>query len=145
MFSVFAWYFLSLQGRVSRQEFRLGCLALLTVNALLFRIFYRFTVPSAIFYHGDNAPDVNHLLRWPVLVAIAIVIWPLIAVFVKRLHDLNVSGWWMLVTLAIPLLSRAINVNAWTIFLSIALFLSFMPGAVGDNRFGRNPLARTEL
>jgi hypothetical protein len=51
----------------------------------------------------------------------------------------------MLVTLAIPLLSRAINVNAWTIFLSIALFLSFMPGAVGDNRFGRNPLARTEL
>lgn len=143
MYSVFAWYFLSLQGRVSRQEFRLGYLGLLIVNAMLVRIVYRITVPPVIYYHGSNAPDVNLLLRGPVLLAIAIVIWPLIAVFVKRLHDLDVSGWWMLATLAIPLVSRAVNVNAWTIFLLIAVFLSFVPGAAGDNRFGRSPLANS--
>ena len=141
MFSVFAWYFLSLRGRVSRQEFRLGCLGLLILNALLVRIVYRITVPPVTFYYGRY--EVDHLLRWPVLVALVIVIWPLIAVFVKRLHDLNVSGWWMLAALAIPPLSKAININTWNSFLLIVVLLSFIPGAAGSNRFGHDPLAHT--
>lgn len=47
---------------------------------------------------------------------------------IRRLHDLDKSGWFMLVTL-IPFVNL--------IFL---LYLWFMPGTVGYNRFGADPL-----
>jgi uncharacterized membrane protein YhaH (DUF805 family) len=143
MFSMFTWYFLSLHGRVSRQEFRLGYLGLVILNGLLVRILYRVTIPPVYYYHGRS--EVDHMYRWPVLLVLLIIIWPLTAVFVKRLHDLNVSGWWMLAVLAIPPVSKAIDINAWNIFLLVVVLLSFIPGAAGSNRFGSDPLAHTRI
>lgn len=143
MFSMFSWYFLSLHGRVSRQEFRLGYLGLVILNALLVRIVYRITIPPVVFYH-DRA-EVDHMLRWPILLALLIVIWPLTAVFVKRLHDLNVSGWWMLAAPAIPPVSNAINISMWIVVLLVVVLLSFIPGAAGSNRFGCDPLAHARI
>jgi uncharacterized membrane protein YhaH (DUF805 family) len=54
---------------------------------------------------------------------------PNIAVGVRRLHDINMSGWWFLINL-LPILG------------SIVMFVfAVMPGTVGRNRFGDDPLA----
>ncbi|WP_334419890.1 MULTISPECIES: hypothetical protein [unclassified Bradyrhizobium] len=52
MFITFAWYFLSLEGRISRQEFRLGYFGLVIVNALLIRTWRNLTVPRVRYYSG---------------------------------------------------------------------------------------------
>lgn len=48
---------------------------------------------------------------------------------IRRLHDLDKSGWFMLLTL-IPLVN-----------LFFLLYLWFMPGTQGYNRYGEDPLA----
>ncbi len=54
---------------------------------------------------------------------------PSIAVAVRRLHDTDRSGWWMLIGL-IPLIG------------AIVLFVFFcLDGTKGDNRFGADPKA----
>jgi len=59
---------------------------------------------------------------------------PNIAVNVRRLHDRDMSGWWLLglfIGMVIPLLN---------IVAAIAyLVLMFLPGTVGPNRFGEDP------
>ena len=47
---------------------------------------------------------------------------PILSVSVRRLHDVNFRGWWML-----PLANI------------IALVVTFLPGDVGENRFGTPP------
>ncbi|MBR7025121.1 MAG: DUF805 domain-containing protein [Selenomonadaceae bacterium] len=48
---------------------------------------------------------------------------------IRRLHDLNKSGWFMLLLL-VPLVN-----------LLFLLYLWFMPGTQGYNRYGEDPLA----
>ncbi len=53
-----------------------------------------------------------------------LMLWPIIATSVKRLHDLNKSGWWFLYHL-IPFVG--------SLFLEI--FLSFTPGTKEKNKY----------
>lgn len=55
------------------------------------------------------------------------IIIPGIALGVRRLHDMNASGWWYLLTL-IPLVN-----------LVLFLVLLFRPGTQGANLFGSDP------
>src|SRR4051812_28025048 len=90
MVSIFAWFYLSLQGRISRREFRLGYVGLIAVGGVLAR-----TLENVVFYTPAGRDrvwyrdDLEFTLRLPKLVAVMILIWPLIAIFAKRLHDLN--------------------------------------------------------
>ncbi|MBB1249167.1 MULTISPECIES: DUF805 domain-containing protein [unclassified Rhizobium] len=54
---------------------------------------------------------------------------PGIAVGVRRLHDRDMSGWWLLIGF-VPLVG-------WLILI----YLFATPGASGENRFGPEPLA----
>ena len=66
------------------------------------------------------------VFSWIVFLGLLI---PSIAVSVRRLHDKNLRGWWVLLFL-IPLIG------------TIALFILYcMRGTDGDNRFGADPLA----
>lgn len=56
------------------------------------------------------------------------VLVPGLAVSVRRLHDLNKSGWWLLISI-IPFIG-AICLIVWFCF----------KGTEGQNRFGYNPL-----
>ncbi|MEQ9040740.1 MAG: DUF805 domain-containing protein [Silicimonas sp.] len=58
-----------------------------------------------------------------------VVFLPSIAVGVRRLHDLDKSGWWYLLIL-IPLLGAL-----------ILIFFFVQKGTTGPNRFGEDPLA----
>jgi len=67
------------------------------------------------------------------LFALAVFI-PNLAVVVRRLHDRDMSGWWLLgyvVASIIPILN---------IIAAIAmLVLMFLPGTAGPNKFGPDP------
>ena len=57
-------------------------------------------------------------------------LWPGLAVVVKRLHDRNHSGWFVLVAL-IPIVGAI-----W-----LVIEIGFLRGTSGPNRFGDDPLA----
>ena len=126
---------------MSRQEFWLGYIGLIAALAFLVR-----ALPNPFFYNTAgrtwSGEGLDLALRWPAMAALLIVGWPLITVFVKRLHDLNVSGWWMAGMLALPPLSKMLGVNLSILYLVPILLLGLFAGTAGDNRFGSDPLSR---
>jgi len=61
-----------------------------------------------------------------------VAIWPTFAVNIKRWHDRDKSGWWMLILL-IPFLGAF-----WAL-----IELGFLKGTEGTNRFGLDPLGES--
>lgn len=66
------------------------------------------------------------------LLFILIVLWPSLAIQVKRWHDRDKSGWWVLINF-IPILGPI-----WALVET-----GFLTGTEGSNRFGDNPLKQT--
>ncbi len=137
-----AWYFLSLKGRISRQEFWLGQ-ALLAVVVLLLQIkltayFLAMREPGSGVW---NSGDLAFTLALPFYFINAALFWPVVAIVVKRVHDLNLSGWWVAVSLVLSYVSAVINNCSLTfLFMTAVLLAGFMPGTRGQNRFGADPL-----
>lgn len=106
--------FLDPRGRIPRRTFWLyGVLALLGLGLLLSALLSIAGMPSR---HAEAL--VNLLL-----------LWPGIAVSVKRWHDRDRSGWWVLIVL--------IPVVGW---LWALIDNGFLRGTPGPNRFGQPPL-----
>ena len=101
----------STQGRVSRGPFWLVYLLL-------------FPVTVALLYLVERLANNNPVL---ILMALAFYTWIAICVTVKRLHDLDATGWLSIPIVLIP--------------LGVILVGSF-PGTIGPNRFGVDPLER---
>lgn len=103
-------------GRASRSEFWYFYLFLVLVN-------FAFYICEALF--GST------ILIWLFLVAyLAFIVYafiPWLAASVRRLHDINLNGWWLLLLL-IPL-------GQFVVFI-----MDCLPGTAGPNRFGPNPL-----
>ena len=68
------------------------------------------------------------------LLVAVLTIYPAIVVTIKRFHDRNKSGWWVLIAL-VPLLGAF-----W-----ILIECGFLRGTVGPNRFGPDPLGRPAM
>ncbi len=58
------------------------------------------------------------------------VLWPSLVVAIKRCHDRDRSGWWLLVFYLVPVIG-------WIWGL---VELGFLRGTIGDNRFGADPV-----
>jgi uncharacterized membrane protein YhaH (DUF805 family) len=101
-------------GRAARSEYwywLLFCILIGIVSVL---------IDAVLFPHSDVGP-IN-------TIAELIVLLPTLAVSIRRLHDLDRSGWWFLLVL-IPIIG------------GIWLFVWFcMRGTIGPNRFGPDPL-----
>ena len=107
------WLFFSLQGRVNRRPFWLFTLFSVLVYSLPI---YLMAIESGY------AQQVE-------LAVIVLLLWPNIAVQAKRWHDIDWSGWWILINLVPlvgPLFALAMN--------------GFVRGTGGPNRFGEDPL-----
>jgi uncharacterized membrane protein YhaH (DUF805 family) len=100
----------SFRGRVGRLEFWL--MALLSIP------FY----VGAKLMNGGFAHDPTES---PGILLLLPTLWPAFAVTVKRWHDRDKSGWWMLINL-IPLVGAI-----WSLIET-----GFLRGTDGDNRFG---------
>ncbi len=111
------WFLFSFEGRIGRLPWWIYALA----YALL----------CAFFDAGSRGSSTDDLPLLVVLVGVVIAViavWSSIAVGVKRLHDIDKSGWWMLL-LFVPIIG------------SLALFVmnGFIAGTPQANRFGEPP------
>ena len=112
----YKWLLLSLQGRVNRKVLWLNFVVPYIVIAIIVGII-------------DGIAGTIGVLT---TIYNILVIYPYIAVLVKRCHDRNRTGWFILISL-IPLL------NIW--FLVEAYFLK---GTTGSNKYGEDPLGGQE-
>ena len=111
--------FFSLRGRVSRRDFWLyGVLALIGLAVLA----------HALLGIARVRPQTADLIVKLMLV------WPALAVSVKRWHDRDKSGWWVLLNL--------VPVIGW---LWALIDNGFLRGTAGANRFGEDPLSARRL
>ena len=105
--------FTSFHGRIPRAQWWLGSVLIILSQALLMTL-----VETA----GGKVELVQGFIWLLTLV-------PHLAINIKRCHDRDRSGWFILLTF-IPL------VNLWYI-----VEVGFLPGTKGNNRFGPDPLA----
>ena len=104
------------RGRSSRREF------------LCFTIMMWTSMLAAIGIGGAFDGEGGH--NWTVglfLIVMLAFITPALAVKVRRVHDFNASGWWVLAS-GVPYLG----------FL-VELLFAVMPGTAGENDFGPDP------
>jgi uncharacterized membrane protein YhaH (DUF805 family) len=144
MLSTFSWFFLSFRGRSSRQEFWLGYIGSIAVLAVLTRALPTLLLPSGPIYYSTR-DEVDFLLKLPTIIAFFIVVWPLTAIFVKRLHDFNASGWWLVGIAVLPPISKMTSINLTILYLVVVAVLGLIPGVRGSNRFGVDPLVRAGI
>lgn len=109
--------FTSFDGRINRAKFWAGYVVLWIGTGIIVGILSVLLGDSASFW----------ILY---LIAVALLVLAGLAVQVKRWHDRNKSGWWVLIAL-IPIIGPI-----WAIIET-----GFLPGTVGNNQYGADPLA----
>ena len=103
----------SFRGRINRAKWWLMCLLLVAISFVVYAIV-------------DILGDSGALL---VILNLIFSFWAHLAINIKRWHDRNKSGWWVLIEL-IPLIGAV-----WAL-----VELGFLKGTYGKNRFGPDPL-----
>lgn len=126
-------YFFKFQGRASRSEYWWFALFVILVN-----------IGSSIFWLFPQtvAASLSFLLGLALMPAT-------LGVTVRRLHDRNLGGWWLLAPLGLLVYMRFAGRQAFTPVadvLSFGLCLTFlvilcMPSQPLPNRYGPSPLA----
>jgi len=109
-----AWLYFSFEGRINRAKFWLGGIILWLVAVILLSI----TVA------------INSGFMWFITsIFMLVIIWPSLALSIKRWHDRNKSGWWIFIGL-VPFIG-----GIWALVET-----GFLPGTVGPNEYGLDPL-----
>ncbi len=137
--------YLTTEGRVNRKIFIKYILFLLMSYVLIMLIaFVGVAIISGIGFLVNDGTNIS-LSGWEasplfilIFVPMAIGIFYLVAILIpfnflaiRRLHDMNASGWWLILPTLIPIVP---------IFFFI--FLMCKKGTDGDNRYGADPLAK---
>ena len=120
---------ITFSGRSSRYEFWCSQLFLLTVAPISNWLIEPLVASSLVADEqwSDHSPNSNGIFTYlhALIVTTALVN---IATVIRRLHDINRSGWWSLL-LIIPVIG----------WLPLAIFLA-KQGNQGDNSYGSDPL-----
>lgn len=107
---------------------------------------------DALTSDSESWTGVDLILALPAIILLLAGLWSGLAVAIKRLHDRNKSGWWLLLFWAAPsvLNGAATAARAPAIILSmigalIGLWgfveIGCLKGTAGPNRYGPDPLA----
>lgn len=125
-------YLLSPEGRINRSKYWLAALIYLVVigvASVLMGVLWG-VIPGEVI---DGSYSVSGINAVPYIiigfVTFGFLVWSGICVGIKRCHDRDRSGWFLLVCL-IPFIGG--------LWLMIELY--FLRGTVGPNRFGADPL-----
>jgi uncharacterized membrane protein YhaH (DUF805 family) len=113
----FMHIFLSFNGRLRRMHFWVGLLILWVVEFIIMMALIMPTVRTG----GGPLALVGDLL----LIAL---VWPALAIQVKRWHDRDKSGWWVLIAF-VPIIG----------FFWVLIECGILDGTPGPNRFGPSP------
>ena len=131
--------------------------------------FFEFVLPIGLLFFGLKwlfvrivGPDADAplLMQASSLMAVAILLWPMICVTTKRLHDSGLSGWWQFL-FAIPIWIAPPFSFLWVrifwtfeggFFVALGWFaigiaaivsgiavIGLRSGTVGTNRYGEDP------
>jgi uncharacterized membrane protein YhaH (DUF805 family) len=108
------------------------------------------------FYHSLSPRDVVPLAVNAVVTPV--LLWMYLAISIKRLHDRDRSGWWVLPFLVLPVLHShfegSLPDSYFFLPLSLAAFvftvwgfieLACLKGDASTNRFGPNPLGKQQI
>jgi uncharacterized membrane protein YhaH (DUF805 family) len=167
------WFLFSFQGRINRAKFHLAGLVIfcwmiflvflfLCASALLggpqsfhFDIDEVFALAGPATYRAPTRADLAQLIAH--VIGMPLFLWVFFAVSVKRLHDRDKSGWWMVPFFIAPGLYKQFEDRLpYTYFLlpvALAVFvfmiwgfveMYFLKGTASTNRFGPDPLAEDE-
>lgn len=119
----------SFEGRINRRPIWAFTLFAAAVNAALFYVIYMQMMQMPV-TPGMTAEDLaRHAESLDSYNLISLILlWPWLALSVKRAHDRDRSGWFLLLFL-VPML------NIWP-----AIELTCVAGTPGANRFGADPL-----
>ena len=127
-------FYFSLRGRTSRRFY------------WLFGVIPLFSAAFVLgFGLGVVAPYAPAIVLFSLVALAPVAIWVTIALHVKRLHDIGVSGWWMIAVWAISVLvallvAYFLSVRAAQLSsLAVWAIVGAIPGTPGVNRFGPNP------
>lgn len=123
--------FFSFEGRINRAKFWLGNVILWAVYVVLMLL-----GGGGIMMSMDpNAPQAASggmgVMGIVVLIIYIATIWPALAIGVKRWHDRDKSGWWVLIAL-VPIIG-----GLWYL-----IECGFLEGTKGPNKYGADPLAQ---
>jgi len=118
-------FLFSFDGRVGRAPYWLVLLAVLFMDLVAFGAVGGFEL-----FDGDTIAVERKGRFWALLVILP-SLWVGLVVTVKRWHDRNKSGRWVLVNL-VPVVGWL-----WTL-----VECGFLRGTTGPNRFGQDPLRR---
>ena len=154
----------SFQGRLSRLDWWVYGIALnLVGGALAGLLSSLFIKPGAQLWGSTTAPT-----QMVGLAVLAVLIWPSLALTVKRRHDRDRPGWVMAILFllfltlnSLPLLYTVLPVAIWEhwgwwgalavacfmlgLWLTLLILLGVLPGPKGPNRYGPSPLAEHQV
>lgn len=117
------YLFTSLQGRINRAKFWAG------VGVMFAGAIIAGALDNVL---GLTIGDLPYGVIY-IIYSIALI-WPAITLYAKRWHDRDKSGWWTLIAF-VPVIGAI-----WLI-----VELGILRGTQGDNRFGPDPLAGSEV
>jgi uncharacterized membrane protein YhaH (DUF805 family) len=117
------------QGRTNRAKFWLVALAIVVIEIILLAIFGA----NAVMISDDPQKalaDMGPVTSIVLLIFVLAATWISIAVGIKRFHDRNKSGVWILI-IFVPLIG-----SLWYL-----IECGFLRGTPGPNNYGPDPLA----
>lgn len=125
------WALFGFDGRIGRKTFALGALLLLLVQAALFAYAAQYagpeTGPGQVRLDGADA----FLVGLALLASWGLSAWAILALSVKRLHDLGLPG----------ILAGLLLIPAISFF--VFLFMAFAPSRPETNEHGAPPFPRS--
>ncbi|HRX36183.1 MAG TPA: DUF805 domain-containing protein [Aestuariivirga sp.] len=125
--------FTNLNGRIGRQQWWLGVIALMVVEwIIIFVLTMLFGQPMPVdgageFGYSSSLSPVGSII---VIIILLPFIWFFICLYAKRWHDRGKSGWWTLIGL-VPVIG----------LIWIIVELGILKGTEGPNQYGPDPLA----
>ncbi|MBC8037260.1 MAG: DUF805 domain-containing protein [Rhizobiales bacterium] len=126
--------FTSFEGRINRQKWWLGLIALMILQWIVLLIIGMISGGGMMTGMDPNNPEAAAqamgMMSVPLIIVILIFLWPSLAIYTKRWHDRGKSGWWTLIIL-IPLIGAI-----WAL-----VEMGFLRGTDGPNEYGNDPLA----
>ena len=129
--------FTSFNGRIPRKTFWLALIVMVVITWILEIILFSIFGVSMMSMDPNATPEAQAAaaeqamsgMAIPLVILILLTIWPSLAIYAKRWHDRDKSGWWTLIGL-VPIIG-----GLWML-----IELGFLRGTEGPNRFGPDPI-----
>ena len=126
----------SFEGRANRAKFWLVNLGVIVVEAILFGVAgggAMMSMPDATTMAANPAAAMGGglgAMGWIAILLCIPLVWVALAIAVKRWHDRNKTGWWILIAL-VPVIG-----GLWYL-----IECGFLAGTAGPNKYGADPLS----